>query len=134
MCAVAGRWPQENATSRYSKCHKAVETVESLTKIMKAISYKDDLLVELQDPEYASMYLEQTLETGDMQAFLIAMRDVVEARGGVAKIAQSAQMQRQGLYKVLSSRGNPRLATLQGILKSMGLRMAITQALPASAS
>jgi probable addiction module antidote protein len=101
---------------------------------MKAISYKDDLLVELQDPEYASMYLEQTLETGDMQAFLIAMRDVVEARGGVAKIAQSAQMQRQGLYKVLSSRGNPRLATLQGILKSMGLRMAITQALPASAS
>ena len=99
---------------------------------MKAISYKDDLLVELQDPEYASLYLEQTLETGDMQAFLIALRDVVEARGGVAKIAQSARMQRQGLYKVLSSRGNPRLATLQGILEPMGLRVAITQALPVS--
>jgi len=95
---------------------------------MKAISYKDDLLVQLKDPEYASMYLEQTLETGDMQAFRLAMRDVVEARGGVTKIARSANIQRQGLYKVLSSHGNPTLTTLQGILKPMGLRMAITQA------
>jgi DNA-binding phage protein len=69
-----------------------------------------------------------------MPAFLIAMRDVVGARGGAAKIAQSAQMQRQGLYKLLSSRGNLRLATLQEILKSMGLRIAITQALPTSPS
>ena len=134
MRAVAGRRPQENAASRYLKCHKAFETVEGFTEIMKAISYKDDLLVQLQDPEYASMYLEQALETGDMQVFLLAMRDVVEACGGVAKIAQSAQMERQRLYKVLSSRGNPRLAPLQGILKSMGLRVTITQALPASPS
>jgi DNA-binding phage protein len=29
------------------------------------------------------------------------------------------------LYNALSNRGNPRLTTLQGILKSMGLRMAV---------
>ena len=94
---------------------------------MKAINYKADLLVQLKDPEYAQLYLEQTLETGDLSAFLIAMRDVVEARGGVSKVAHAAHIRRQGLYKALSPQGNPRLSTLQGILKPMGLRVTVTQ-------
>ena len=52
---------------------------------MTAISYKKDLLKQLEDPEYADMYLEQTLETGDMQAFFIAVRDVVEAKPRASK-------------------------------------------------
>jgi len=52
---------------------------------MTAISYKKDLLKQLKDPEYADMYLEQTLETGDIQALLIAVRDIVEANQEPAK-------------------------------------------------
>jgi DNA-binding phage protein len=46
---------------------------------MKLKSYKDDLLKELRDPEYASEYLAKALETGDQATFLLALRDVAEA-------------------------------------------------------
>ena len=93
---------------------------------MKLISYKNDLLKELKDPEYAAAYLAQALESDDQATFLLALRDVVEAGGGVSAVARQADIQRESLYKVLSNRGNPRLATLQGILKSVGLRIAVT--------
>lgn len=93
---------------------------------MKTISYKEDLLKELKDPEYASAYLIQALESGDQAVFLLALRDVVEAGGGASVVAREARIQRESLYKALSSRGNPRPTTLQGILKSVGLRLAVT--------
>ena len=92
---------------------------------MKLKSYKDDLLKELRDPEYASDYLAQALESGDQATFLLALRDVVEAVGGATVVARQAKIQRESLYKALSTRGNPRLDTLQGILKSLGLRIAV---------
>ena len=93
---------------------------------MKLRSYKIDLLKELKDPEYAAAYLAQALESGDQPTFLLALRDVVEAGGGVTVVARQAHIQRESLYKALSNRGNPRLTTLQGILKSVGLRIAVT--------
>jgi probable addiction module antidote protein len=93
---------------------------------MKTKSYKEDLLKELKDPEYASAYLAQALESEDQSVFLLALRDVVEAGGGASAVARQARIQRESLYKALSSRGNPRLTTLQGILKSVGLRIAVT--------
>lgn len=92
---------------------------------MKTKSYKEDLLKELKDPEYASTYLAQALESEDQAVFLLALRDVVEAGGGAATVARQAKIQRESLYKALSNRGNPRLTTLQGILKSVGLRIAV---------
>ena len=92
---------------------------------MKLKNYKDGLLKELQDPEYASEYLAQALESGDQATFLLALRDVVEAGGGATVVAKQSKIQRESLYKVLSNRGNPRLTTLQGILKSLGLRISV---------
>jgi probable addiction module antidote protein len=93
---------------------------------MKLRSYKNDLLQELKDPEYAAAYLAQALESEDQATFLLALRDVVEAGGGASVVARQAHIQRESLYKALSNRGNPRLTTLQGILKSVGLRIAVT--------
>ena len=45
--------------------------------------------------------------------------------GGISAVARQSHIQRGSLYNALSNRGNPRLTTLQGILKSMGLRMAV---------
>ena len=84
------------------------------------------MLKELKDPGYASAYLTQALGAGDQATFLLAPRDVVEAGGGISVVARQAHIQRESLYKALSNRGNPRLTTLQGILKSVGLRIAVT--------
>lgn len=44
------------------------------------VSYKEDLLARLRDPEYAAGYLNAVLEENDEAAFQLALRDVAEAK------------------------------------------------------
>ena len=92
---------------------------------MRLKSYRDDLLKRLRDPQYAAEYLAQVLAEQDSDAFLIALKDVVEATGGVGNLAGRVGLKRPSLYKILSKHGNPTLATLQEILKPLGLRVSI---------
>jgi len=46
---------------------------------MQLKDYRNDLLRKLANPEFAAEYLSQTLAENDPAAFLIALRDVVEA-------------------------------------------------------
>jgi probable addiction module antidote protein len=93
---------------------------------MRLKNYKDDLLKRLADPKYAAEYLAQTLAEKDSEAFLIALKDVVEAGGGVGELAGRVDLKRPSLYKILSTHGNPTLETLQEILKPLGLRVSVT--------
>lgn len=93
---------------------------------MRLRNYIDDLLERLQEPAYAAAYLAQVLEDGDNDAFLIALKDVVEAGGGMSVMAGHTDIKRASLYKILSKRGNPTLTTLQDILKPLGLRVSVT--------
>jgi len=95
---------------------------------MRLRNYKDDLIQRLKDPEYAAAYLAQVLEEADKAAFLIALKDVVEAGGGVGSLAQRVAIKRPSLYRILSGKGNPTLATLQDILKPLGMRVSVTTA------
>ena len=92
---------------------------------MNLKNYKADLLTRLADPEYAAAYLTQVLAEKDSAAFLIALKDVVEAGGGPGKLARRVGLKRPSLYKILSKKGNPTLETLQEILKPLGLRLCI---------
>jgi probable addiction module antidote protein len=93
---------------------------------MRLKSYKTDLLKRLAHPEYAAEYLAQVLAEKDTAAFLIALKDVVQAGGGMAQLAGRVGLKRPSLYKILSKKGNPTLETLQEILKPLGLRVSIT--------
>ena len=92
---------------------------------MKLRDYREGLLKELQEPEFAAMYLEEVIATGDRKALMIALKDVVDARGGVGALADKVSLQRQSLYKMLSKWGNPTLETLSEILKPLGLRLSV---------
>ena len=92
---------------------------------MRLRNYRDDLLKRLRDPKYAAEYLAQLLAEKDSAAFLIALKDVVEAGGGVSALAGRVGIKRPSLYKILSKEGNPTLATLQEMLKPLGLRVSI---------
>ncbi len=48
---------------------------------MRLTNYKDNLLKRLEDPRYAAEYLAQVLAEKDSAAFLLALKDVVEAGG-----------------------------------------------------
>ena len=83
------------------------------------------LLKRLQDPATAAAYLNAAVREDDLGAFLQALRNVTEARGGVAKLADLAGLNRQQLYRTLSERGNPELRSLTKILGVSGFRLAV---------
>lgn len=92
---------------------------------MRLKSYKADLSKRLQDPVYAAEYLTQVLAERDREAFLLALKDVIETRGGIGELADRVKIRRPSLYRILSSKGNPKLETLQEILSSLGLRVSV---------
>ena len=92
---------------------------------MRLKNYKEDLLERLKNPDYAAEYLAQVLAEKDKAAFLVALKDVVEASGGMSAMAKRVGLKRPSLYKVFSKRGNPTLETLQDILEALGLRVTI---------
>jgi len=67
-------------------------------------------------------------EVDEPGVLLVALRRVAETRGGLAKVAKSAGIERQSLYRALSPRGNPRLSTLVAVTKAMGLKLTVEAA------
>lgn len=92
---------------------------------MPVKSYQDDLLIRLSDPEYSAQYLkaalDETLEDGNMEAFLLALKNIVDAKGSVQAVASDADISRQHLHRLLSGSGNPTLETLASVLQAVGL-------------
>jgi probable addiction module antidote protein len=81
------------------------------------------LLERLKDADYAAEYLAQVLPEKDKVAFLVALKDVVEATGGMSLMPKRVGLKRPSLHKVSSKRVNPTLETLQAILAAVGLRV-----------
>ena len=92
-------------------------------------SFKESLIEDLKDIEYAREYLSVALEQYDQDkdaaAFLVALKDVAEAQGGLTRLARKTNLNRENLYKVLSARGNPRLDTIGSLLNGLGFRLAV---------
>jgi probable addiction module antidote protein len=90
-------------------------------------SYREDLIESLKDPEEAIGYLKACLEEKDMpEVFLAALRDVAEARGiGMSQLARDTNLNREGLYTMLSKQGNPELGSLTAILDALGLKLTV---------
>ena len=95
---------------------------------MRTESYDAFLQEELRDPELAAEYLNAAIEEGSSELFLIALRNVSEAHGGISAIAEATHLNRQTMYRTLSSEGNPTLWTLLSILHAVGLNLSFTPA------
>ena len=98
--------------------------------IMKNTSiYHDRLLESLTDKGEAIAYLKVALEEyeedNDTEVFMLALRNVTQAFGGISKLSEKTKLNREHLYRILSKRGNPRLITLDTILRGLGFRLSI---------
>lgn len=65
------------------------------------------------------------IEEGDQAAIMLAIRNVAQARGGIAEVAKKAKLTREATYKMLSKSGNPELRSLKAVLAATGLRIAV---------
>ena len=99
-------------------------------KDITSVSHDEVMLRRLRESrEFAVEYLKAALEdTEEPAVLLIALRRVAEARGGIAKVARMAGIERESLYRALSAKDNPRLSTLVAVAKAVGLRLTVENA------
>jgi probable addiction module antidote protein len=88
--------------------------------------YQPELIESLRNPREAEEYLNVALEEDDPELFLLALRNVTEAQGGVARLAEKTKLNRESLYKMLSEQGNPEFKSLDVLLHALGFRLAVT--------
>ncbi len=98
--------------------------------VIGSVSHTEETIKELRaNRQFAIEYLKAALEELDdpcnRAAGLLALRDVVEAYGGLATVATQAGISREALYRSLSPKGNPTLKTLLAVLKSVGMRLSV---------
>src|SRR5271157_640010 len=112
---------------QYLRDYKDKDKDAQTMKRKASISHDEAVVRELrEDPEFAAEYLRAALEDEDEPGvLLVALRRVAEARGGIAKVAKAAGIERESLYRALSARGNPRLSTLVAVTKAMGLKLTV---------
>jgi probable addiction module antidote protein len=103
---------------------------KSKAKDITSVSDNECVIQELRaDPEFAAAYLKEALEdTENPGVLLIALRRVAEARGGLAKVAKAAGIERESLYRALSAKGNPRMSTLVAVTRALGLKLTLENA------
>jgi len=100
------------------------------TKDITSVSHDEYMIRKLREnPNFAAEYLKAALEdTEEPGVLLIALRRIAEARGGIAKVAKAAGIERESLYRALSAKGNPRLSTLVAVTKAVGLKLTVENA------
>jgi probable addiction module antidote protein len=91
----------------------------------KTATYQQDLIEALKDPREAAAYLNAAMEEGDRAVFLLALRNVAEAHGGMQAVAGKARLNRENLYRMLSRKGNPEIKSIFNLLQSMGLKLSV---------
>ncbi len=83
----------------------------------------------LQDDCEATAYLELAIEEyqndGDTKALMRAIKRVAEAKGGISKLAEETNLNRQNLYRIFANQTSPRFDTLTKILRALGYTFAL---------
>jgi probable addiction module antidote protein len=83
---------------------------------------------ELNDPEFAALYLKAALQDNGMEGFLLALRNVIQATRGVALGSVDAELGQDSLYNALSESGNPQFSTVHKLLSALGLQFSVEPA------
>lgn len=83
---------------------------------------KFDAAEHLDTPESQAAFISAAFETGDTAYITSALGVIARARG-MSSIAKEAGISRKGLYKALSDKGDPKLSTLLGVFKALGMQL-----------
>ena len=81
-----------------------------------------DSAAYLETPEDVALYLEAAFDDGDPRVIAHALGIVARSKG-MSAVAREAGVTREALYKALSEDGDPKLTTLLGVMKALGVRL-----------
>lgn len=89
---------------------------------MPTEDYEPYLLEDLKDLDYAVGYLSAALEEGE-DVFLLAVRNIAKAQGGMKALSEATQLNRESLYDMLSDKGNPLFSNITSVLNCLGIEI-----------
>ena len=89
---------------------------------MPTEDYEPHLLKDLKDLDYAVGYLNAALQEGE-DVFLLAVRNVAKAQGGMKALSEASQLNRESLYDMLSTKGNPLFSSITTVLSNLGVEI-----------
>ena len=93
---------------------------------MNSRNHKETLFERIRnDSDFAAEYVSEAFNEGSPDVFYLALKDVIDARGGMSEAAKAVQVGRESLYKSLSHDGNPAFLTIRGLLNFAGLDFCI---------
>ncbi|HCH24214.1 MAG TPA: putative addiction module antidote protein [Oceanospirillaceae bacterium] len=84
-------------------------------------------------PGYWVYYVQQgnvvvILLSGDDSAFIVHALGVIARAKNMSQLARDTGLTREGLYKALSSDGNPTFSTIAKVAKALGLQITVQAA------
>jgi len=88
-------------------------------------NYHKELIKQLKCPQEAAAYLNACCEDSE-EVFMLGLRHVVEANGGVNALSKKTKLNRENLYRTLSKKGNPKFSSLSAILETLGIQLQFT--------
>lgn len=97
-----------------------------MSETLKGAVPYDDVAARIyaRDPQLAADMLNVCLAEGEMDEFLVALRHIAKAFGGLHEVARVTGLHEKTLYKSLNPTGNPTLKTLLGLAAAMNMRLA----------
>lgn len=104
-------------------------TMNPETIIKQTTSFRDDLLNDLTEIDFAMYYIEAALvdykEDGNIESIWMALRDVLVAQGAVSELSKRTGIDAETLSNCISNEDVPRLDLLSIILKSFEGQLAV---------
>lgn len=88
-------------------------------------NFQTKLIDSLRNQEEAAAYLSVALEETDRELFLLALRNVADAQGGLLKLAEKTGLNRENLYRMLSDKGNPEFYSLVTLLDALEFQLTV---------
>lgn len=85
---------------------------------------KWDVVDHLKSSDDMARYFDACIEEdpGDGSLIRASLGDIARARG-MTQLARDTGLAREGLYKALSSEGNPEFATIMKVVNALGLKL-----------
>ncbi|BBD63951.1 hypothetical protein NIES4072_23930 [Nostoc commune NIES-4072] len=92
----------------------------------KSTSYHEKLIQDIQDPLEAAAYIEVVLEEGDPKMLSKALKNIIEAQGGIDQFSTQVKELYNQLDQMLSEKGEIEFYNLNSLLDALGLQLAVT--------
>lgn len=103
-----------------------IEKIIGVEMMPRTTSYHEELIKDLKNPLEAAFYIEVVLEEGDPKMLSKALKNVIEAQGGIEQMSASVQQGYEKLEQMLSEKGEIEFYCLSTLLDALGLQLAVT--------